>query len=184
MDVAPDSTVITKESSPLLNSDGSVNFTDCAISNENSQACTGIPMKIPNGTREVDRSRKVVEGKRDGFTQSLSYTNMLRIIKVISLLLIGACGLFGLVFSKITFVSITSRMYTLYSRPSAQHEITRNHKSTIFFQLVFILIIPEIVCLGHCLLWGFVGKSSKNKPWPSWKAINLVSIYVRMHACI
>lgn len=106
-----------------------------------------------------------------------SHANALRIIKVVSLLLIGACGLVGMVFSKITFVSITSRMYTLYEADINDDD----EKSVIFFQLVFILVIPEIVSLGHCLVWGCIGKTSKNFPWPSWKAIALVSIC--MHLC-
>ena len=112
-------------------------------------------------------------------TQLPSYTTTLRIIKVVSLLLIGACALLGMVFSKITFVSIASRIYTLYSHPSAQDDKSRDI-SKIFFQLVFMLIIPEIVCLNYCLLWGFIGKSSKTKPWPSRKAICLVRFFTTL----
>lgn len=93
-----------------------------------------------------------------------------------SLLLIGACALLGMVISKLTFVSVASRMYTLCSHPSAQATVYEDqNKSKMFFQLIFMLVIPEIVCMSYCLLWGFIGKSSKTKPWPSRKAICLVS---------
>ena len=124
--------------------------------------------------KEIDTGR-VDDRKQD--EKFKSYTNILRIIKVISLLLIGGCALFGLVFSKLTFVSITSRMYTLYRHSDHLSTDDENiQKCIIVFQLVFILVIPEIVCLGHCLLWGCIGKSSKNFPWPSRKALFLVSI--------
>lgn len=188
MDAAPDSTFITTEVSepngPLIS-----NLTDTYKHDDKpqdgSQPKAGGKLTLTTRPppryrrRERTENKHRVEEEDDNPTQSLSYTNILRIIKVVSLVLIGAFALFGMVCSKITFVSITSRMYTLYSSPSVQDdEIMRNidiHKSTIFFQLVFVLVIPEILCLGHCLLWGLIGKSSKNKPWPSWKAICLVS---------
>lgn len=107
----------------------------------------------------------------DDSTEVPAYTNVLRIIKVVSLLVIGACALVGMIFSKITFVSITGRMYRLYTDSQQQNSA----KSVIFFQLVFILVIPEILSLGHCVIWGFIGKTSKTFPWPSWKAMALVS---------
>ena len=121
-----------------------------------------------NELREMEN--RVDDGEDDA-TELPSYNNTLRVIKIVALLLIGACALVGMVFSKITFVSITSQMYKLYN----QAESRDNEKSVIFFQLVFILIIPEIVCLGHGLIQGCIGKTSKNFPWPSWKAMLLVS---------
>ena len=112
----------------------------------------------------------VEDGEDDGI-QPPAYATALRLIKVVSLLVIGTCALAGMVFSKITFVSITSRMYTLYTGPNTEN----NRKSVIFFQLVFILVIPEIICLLHCVVWGFIGKTSKSFPWPSLKSIILVS---------
>ena len=61
-----------------------------------------------------------------------------------------------------------------YSTPD-DDTVNRN-KSATFFQLVIILVIPEILSLGHCLLWGFIGKSSKTYPWPSWRSMGLVSL--------
>ena len=181
MDVAPDSTFITasEPNSPLSTS----KYDD--KSQDGFQPKIGGNLALPPPRyqrRERMKKRNRVEEEDDNPpTQSLSHTNILRIIKLVSLVLIGACALFGMVCSKITFVSISSRMYTLYSSPSDQDdEITSIDKSTIFFQLVFVLVIPEILCFGHCLLWGFIGKSSKNKPWPSWKAICLVRLIVHI----
>ena len=114
----------------------------------------------------------------DNATEVPPYTNVLRVIKVASLLLIGVCALVGMVFSKITFVSITGRMYTLYT--ASPQDTGNNPKSVIFFQLVFILVIPEILSLAHCVIWGFIGKTSKSFPWPSWKAMVLVSILLQL----
>ena len=134
-------------------------------------------------------ARNEEQGENDSLTddslsdQSLSYANTLRVVKVISLLLIGAIALFGMIFSKISFVSITTRMYSLYTYPNStetnsaikDNQTLTNYKSAIFFQLVVILVIPEIVSLLHCLIKGFLGKSSITFPWPNWKSIALVS---------
>jgi len=130
-------------------------------------------MRSRGNERRENENR--VENGEDELFEAPAFTNALRIIKVIALLLIGACALVGMAFSKITFVSITSRMYTLYS---GRDFGGNDEKSSIFFQLVFILVIPEIVCLSHCLLWGFIGKTSKSFPWPSWKAMILVSVCI------
>ena len=122
-----------------------------------------------NQLREMENRAEDGEGSGGELSSS---SHALRFIKVVALLLIGGCALVGMVFSKITFVSITSQMYKLYIAP----EDRNNEKSTLFFQLVFILIIPEIICLAHCLIRGCVGKTSKTFPWPTWKAIFLVSV--------
>ena len=123
------------------------------------------------GNQFRELKNRAEDGEGNG-SESSSSSNALRVIKVVSLLLIAACALVGMVFSKITFVSITSQMYKLYIAP----EDRNNEKSTLFFQLVFILIIPEIICLAHCLISGCVGKTSKTFPWPTWKATFLVSV--------
>ena len=123
------------------------------------------------GNQFRELKNRAEDGEGNG-SESSSSSNALRIIKVVSLLLIAACALVGMVFSKITFVSITSQMYKLYIAP----EDRNNEKSSLFFQLVFILIIPEIICLAHCLISGCVGKTSKTFPWPTWKATFLVSV--------
>ena len=117
------------------------------------------------------RSRELEESDGENDSSEESFYITLRVIKVVSLLLIGACALVGMVFSKITFVSITSRMYTLCNSANVEN----NKKSVIFFQLVFILVIPELLSLLYCLIWGFIGKTSRSFPWPSWKAMVLVS---------
>ena len=121
-----------------------------------------------NQLREMENR---VEDGEDDATESPSTNNTLRIIKIVALLLIGACALVAMVFSKITFVSITSQMYKLYKGTEARND----EKSVIFFQLVFILVIPEIFCLAHSLIQGCIGKTSKTFPWPCWKAMFLVS---------
>ena len=104
-----------------------------------------------------------------------THSNLLRVIKIVALFLIAACTLVGTVFSKISFVSITSRMYTLYT-DNAGNPI----KSQIFVQLVFVLIVPEIVCFFHCLVWGVIGKTDRSFPWPRWRAMLLVSTNLKV----
>lgn len=180
--MAPDSTLITEVTEPRANLPRPQASNLLYTSNEKSQ----LPKETSTSTllhkrkkKEMRNSDRIIEEEenRQSETQSVTaYDNILRIIKVVSLLLIGACALLGMVISKLTFVSVASRMYTLCSHPSAQATVYEDqNKSKIFFQLIFMLVIPEIVCMSYCLLWGFIGKSSKTKPWPSRKAICLVS---------
>ena len=182
--MAPDSTLITEVTEPRadLPRPQASNLLYTGASNEKSQ----LPKKTSTSTllhkrkkKEMRNSDRIIEEEENCQLETQSVTacaNILRIIKVVSLLLIGACALLGMVISKLTFVSVTSRMYTLCSHPSAQATVYEDqNKSKIFFQLIFMLVIPEIVCMSYCLLWGFIGKSSKTKPWPSRKAICLVS---------
>ena len=95
---------------------------------------------------------------------------LLRIIKIVALIIIAACTLVGTVFSKITFVSITGRMYSLTLATGSDAD-----QSQLFVQLVFILIVPEVVSFLHSLAWGVIGKTDRSFPWPSWRAVILVS---------
>jgi len=99
-----------------------------------------------------------------------THSNILRIIKIVALLLIAACTLVGTVFSKISFVSITGRMYSLYT----ENDRNSYEKSQTFVQLVFVLIVPDILCFFHCLVWGVIGKTNRSFPWPRWRAMLLV----------
>ena len=84
---------------------------------------------LPRNSEKYQPTRKSRdEGQQDNPD---SYINALRIIKVISLLLIGACALAGMITSKVTFVSITSRMFNLYSAQDNETMIN-NQKSVVF----------------------------------------------------
>ena len=142
-----------------------------------------LPMQIQDRDNKTEGTSLVENGgPKNSAIQSFSFTNtQLRFIKVISLLLIGGCALLGMVFSKLTFVSITARMYTLYSNSKVNETMSNDQKSTtstvIVFQLVSILVIPEVVGLAHCLMLGCIGKSSTTYPWPCWKTLLLVRRY-------
>jgi len=99
-----------------------------------------------------------------------THSKLLRLIKIVALIIIAACTLVGTVFSKITFVSITGRMYSLTLATGSDAD-----QSQLFVQLVFILIVPEVVSFLHSLAWGVIGKTDTSYPWPSWRAVILVS---------
>ena len=96
----------------------------------------------------------------------------LRIIKWTALFLIGACVLVGTVLSKVSLVSITGRMFNLTRFPD-EHVLPR---SVLFIQLMFFLVIPEVVSFIRCLVWGVIGKTTESFPWPTLSAFVLVSL--------
>ena len=96
-------------------------------------------------------------------------------IKRIALLIIGLCVLVGAILSKITLVSITGRMFSLVSFPDEDNHTLP--QSILFAQLTLILVIPEVVSLMRCLIWGVIGKTKERFPWPNRKTILVVSQY-------
>ena len=96
-----------------------------------------------------------------------------RNIKRIALVVIAICVCVGGVVSKVTLVSITGRMFNLVSlRDGYTHTLPQ---SALFFQLTLILVIPEVISVIRCLIWGVIGKTSKSFPWPSRSALVVVS---------
>lgn len=104
----------------------------------------------------------------------------LHIIKWIAMVFIALCVLSGTVFSKISLVSITGRMFNLTRSPDGPNTQTA---SVLFTQLTLMLIIPEVVSFIRCLVWGVIGKTTSSFPWPSRSALFLVSyaMYVRSY---
>ncbi|XP_065897233.1 chitin synthase chs-2-like isoform X2 [Dysidea avara] len=87
-----------------------------------------------------------------------------RVIKWISLCIVALCLLTATVLSKVSLVNITGRMFHLSNASS-------NARSVLFIQLVFLMLIPEVISFFRCLFWGVIGKTTKKFPLPSKDAV-------------
>ena len=107
--------------------------------------------------------------KKEGKTsRCLSFINWT------ALILIALCVLAGAVLSKVSLVSITGRMYSL---TTLQEGYTYTlPQSVIFIQLTILLIIPDVASFTRCILAGVIGKTTESYPWPSPKALIVVSL--------
>ena len=93
-------------------------------------------------------------------------------------LLIAVLG--SSVLSKLTLFSLTDRLrYVTTNESSGASAITQaeSHTTTvtIYWYLQFVLLIPSIITFTRSLVVGVVGKTTKSFPWPTWRAIILVS---------
>ena len=101
----------------------------------------------------------------------------LHIIKWTALIIIALFVCVGAVLSKVTLVSITGKMFALISSRDG-HMDTVPAQSVLFIQLTLILIIPEVVSFFRCLIWGVIGKTTEQFPWPNRSAFVGVSLYI------
>ena len=96
------------------------------------------------------------------------------------------------VFSKLTLVSLTDRLRSVtavhfnesrtYLYDDDQGETTlkpflveNDIAVSLYWQLLLIVIIPSIISFLRSLVFGVLGKTSKNFPWPRLTAISTVS---------
>ena len=91
------------------------------------------------------------------------------------------------VLSKLTLVSLTDslRYHTwMYQNKSAdpteddEEAWVSNHRDdtvSLYWQLLFILLVPNCLTFLRCLFFGFLGKTKMTYPWPTRKAVLLVS---------
>ena len=88
------------------------------------------------------------------------------------------------VLSKLTLISLTGRLRRLTHSSSQDLNVSkinitmedRNSAVTLYWHLLLIVLIPNILTFLRCLLLGVLGKTTKSFPWPSTKALMIVSI--------
>ena len=115
-------------------------------------------------------------------------------IRIVFLLIVLTCN----VMSKLTLVSLTdalrNRTWDFKKNSSQQMEETvewreKNGEETIalYWYLLLILLLPNVITFLRCLFFGALGKTKKSYPWPRWSPAFLVSgcvaTYVHIHVC-
>ena len=85
------------------------------------------------------------------------------------------------VLSKLTVLSLTDKLRSVTTNVSSAGIITSQENqvttTSIYWYLQFIVLIPSLITLIRCLLFGVLGKTSKSFPLPTWKAIVIVSYW-------
>ena len=83
------------------------------------------------------------------------------------------------VLSKLTLVSLTDRLRSTYFNLTAGISSDgRTTAVTLYWYLQFILLIPSLITFLRCIVVGVIGKTTKSFPWPTFKAIIFVSLFV------
>eukprot|EP00731_Ephydatia_muelleri_P007854 Em0004g192a len=99
-------------------------------------------------------------------------------IKVLVRVLLFSIVVTCTVFSKLSLISLVSRLNKTIDdiRRTNDSEATLHDRAAGFFwQLLFIILIPQFVTFFRALLFGVCGKQSRLFPWPTLRAILTVS---------
>ena len=117
----------------------------------------GADVEISKGTRRVLYALKSLMG-------------------VLLFALVLTCSMF----SKLTLVSITDRLRTftwnISNEPTkAQFDADTNRAASLYWQLFFIIILPNVIAFARSFVFGVFGKTKKSFPWPKPIAVLLVS---------
>eukprot|EP00731_Ephydatia_muelleri_P038335 Em0725g2a len=104
-------------------------------------------------------------------------------IKVLVRVLLFSIVVTCTVFSKLSLISLVSRLNKTIDdiRRTNDSEATLHDRAAGFFwQLLFIILIPQFVTLFRALLFGVCGKQSRLFPWPTLRAILMAFEVVAM----
>eukprot|EP00731_Ephydatia_muelleri_P007821 Em0004g159a len=95
-------------------------------------------------------------------------------IKVLVRVLLFSIVVTCTVFSKLSLISLVSRLNETIDnihRTNDSEATVHNRAAGFFWQLLFIVLIPQFVTLFRALLFGVCGKQSRLFPWPTLRAI-------------
>ena len=85
------------------------------------------------------------------------------------------------VLGKLTLVSLADhlRHATYYPNASTRAVSTeeRTEAVTLYWYFQLVLLIPNFITFIRCLAFGVVGKTTKTFPWPTGKAVAMVSLW-------
>lgn len=97
-------------------------------------------------------------------------------IGVLLFILVLGCSMF----SKLSLVSITDKLRTVtWNRSQSEKsraeiaELT-DEAATLYWQLFFVMILPNVLTFGRSFVFGVFGKTRKSFPWPTPSAVLLV----------
>ena len=147
-----------------------VNYTDP------SDLETGADPDPPPGglSRSVSMSSVATSIANTGMEKKKLNTDAVRVLKALFIFILFVSILISATLSKITFIAIASKLYDTVVNATNYTGTTRNdvtYQSVTFMQIVIILMVPQLITIVRMFFAGIVGKSEKNYPWPSIKAI-------------
>jgi chitin synthase len=127
--------------------------------------------RTPLVTDWSDPDSYVLQGDIESEDSAVARSNscILTVVKWVFTAILLVLILVSSVLSKTSFARIASSLANI-TRENG--EITRKDKHSVaFVQLVFILIVPQILTILKAFFLGILGKGTKRFPWPSTSAI-------------
>ena len=125
-------------------------------------------------SRSISMSSVATSIANTGLEKKKLNTDAVRVLKALFIFILFVSILIGATLSKITFIAVASKLYDTVVNSTNYTGTTRNDatfQSVTFMQIVIILIVPQVITVVRMFFAGIVGKSEKNYPWPSLKAI-------------
>ncbi len=94
--------------------------------------------------------------------------------------LLFAIVLVSTVLSKVTLISMTGKlrnhMWNIHANaPKSNSEGSRGEVAVLYWQLLFVMVLPHCVTFLRSFFVGVFGKTRKSFPWPTPRAAVLVS---------
>ena len=127
--------------------------------------------RTPLVTDWSDPDSYVLQGDIESEDSAVARSNscILTVVKWVFTAILLVLILVSSVLSKTSFARIASSLANITMENG---EITRKDKHSVaFVQLVFILIVPQILTILKAFFLGILGKGTKRFPWPSTSAI-------------
>ena len=101
-------------------------------------------------------------------------------IGMLLFVLVLACSMF----SKLTLVSITDQLRNVTAwnitasgtRDPDEIRANRSRATRLYWQLFFIMVLPNVLTFARSFVFGVFGKTKKSFPWPMPSAILLVCL--------
>lgn len=106
-------------------------------------------------------------------TGSTNKIEIAEIFKGFIVLLLGSVVISASVMNKLTIVSLADALRH-YSTNRSSNDSSNNDKlyrdeqkvAVLYWQLLIILLIPNVLTFLRCLFFGVLGKTTENYPWP------------------
>jgi len=140
---------------------------------QNQLELSAYPVPVQQSLSSTHNEPRL-QGRPRGGEETPQKSVGLLIIKWTALCIVALCLWTTTVMNKVSLVSITGRMFYISKHIQKVKDDTIS-RSILFIQLVFLLIIPEVISFIRCLCWGVIGKSTKKYPWPTRNEMFLVS---------
>ena len=124
------------------------------------------------------QNRKMRRRSNPQDESSGSITGILLCLKIGIGLIFFIVVLFSSVLSKLTLVSLTDALRHRTWYYQSKTPVTKGTDDAIvslYWQLLLILLVPNCLTFLRCLFFGVLGKTKASYPWPTGKAMLLVS---------
>ena len=146
----------------------------------------GVDPDPPPGELNRNISMSSASIANTGLEKKKLNTDAVRVLKIGFIFSLFVAILISATLSKVSFFAIASKLYDTVVNASNYTGTTRNDptfQSVTFAQIVIVLMAPQVITIVRMFFAGIVGKSEKNYPWPSMKALCGVRTIYNYNTC-